>query len=202
MTRILTHRDADDPTISGSPMTAEPLPSDELLSLIEHLERCTHVHVTRTDAAATQQWHERRNKARRTLYEVVSRLESSAPSQGGTTEPLSDKRRNEVLQGFIGFIGSGENSRGRFPKTLTELSDDARDYVNIGATPEPSPASPAPRTTYEMFTREQVEQANANDEQRLDWIEIHGLPDPKVYDGYTLREAVDAASRASSGASA
>ncbi len=53
------------------------------------------------------------------------------PSGGDT--PLSDKRRNEVLQGFIGFIGHGENSRGAFPTTLTELSDDARDYVNLDA---------------------------------------------------------------------
>ena len=32
---------------------------------------------------------------------------------------------------------------------------------------------------------------------RLDWIEANGLPDPKVYDGHTLREAIDAARTAS-----
>lgn len=53
--------------------------------------------------------------------------------------PLSDERRDQVLQGFIGFLGSGENSRGRFPLTLTELSDDARDYVNIGKPSEGPP---------------------------------------------------------------
>ena len=34
-----------------------------------------------------------------------------------------------VLQGLVGFIGSGENKRGRFPATLTELSEDCNDYL-------------------------------------------------------------------------
>lgn len=32
---------------------------------------------------------------------------------------------------------------------------------------------------------------HAEESQRLDWIEAHGLPDSKVYDGCSLRQAVD-----------
>ena len=31
--------------------------------------------------------------------------------------------------GFVGFIGGGENERGRFPENLSELNDDLREFV-------------------------------------------------------------------------
>lgn len=64
-------------------------------------------------------------------------------SDRGVGGPCATCKRNDararhaddVLQGFIGFIGSGYASRNAFPKTLTELSDDCREYVASLAAP-------------------------------------------------------------------
>jgi hypothetical protein len=55
-------------------------------------------------------------------------------SRVGVTGPCGTCKRNErcanqVLQGLVAFIGSGHITRGHFPKTLTELSDDCCEYV-------------------------------------------------------------------------
>ena len=51
----------------------------------------------------------------------------------------TEMARDEVLQGFVGWIGSGYNSRGSFPTRLTELSDDCVEYAALALTPSPTP---------------------------------------------------------------
>lgn len=43
----------------------------------------------------------------------------------------SIRSRLRFVDGLVGFLGSGENARGRFPKNLTELNDDLREFAHF-----------------------------------------------------------------------
>lgn len=53
-------------------------------------------------------------------------------SEGDATPPAP----RWFIDGFVAFIGNGENKAGRFPANLTELNDALREF--IAATPSGS----------------------------------------------------------------
>ena len=47
----------------------------------------------------------------------------------GALRSKVETRRDDTMDQFVGFIGSGANSRGAFPTTLTELNADAQEFA-------------------------------------------------------------------------